>query len=138
MKSLTFLPAVGHEEVPRLLQSADIGIGCFAPYPVLESNGATKFFDYLASGLPMVINYEGWQAEYLRQWECGLFSPIGDEEAFARNILRLADEPETRARFACHGRTLAETVFDRRQLASTYLARLEEVVTDHQRKSALG
>ncbi len=131
IKSLMFLPAVGHEEVPRLLRSADIGIGCFAPYPVLESNGATKFFDYLASGLPMVINYEGWQAEYLRQWDCGLFSAQGDERAFASNILRLADEPELRARFARNGRRLAETVFDRRQIATTYLQLLDEVVAAH-------
>ncbi len=129
VKTLTFLPAVGHEEVPRLLQQADIGIGCFAPHPVLETNGATKFFDYLASGLPMVINYEGWQAKYLRQRDCGLSCKIGDNQAFAQSILRLADDEQMRARFARNGRQLAEEVFDRRRIAVTYLELLEAVVS---------
>ena len=126
--SLEFLPAVGHEEVPRILRSADIGIGCFAPFAVLETNGATKFFDYLASGLPMVINYEGWQAEYLREFDCGLSSPIGDEAAFASNIVKLADDAELRARFARNGRKLAEERFDRRQIARKYIELLGAVL----------
>ena len=52
VQSLQFKPPVGHEDVPKLLAAADIGIGCVAPFPVLEHNGATKYFDYLASGLP--------------------------------------------------------------------------------------
>ena len=127
LKSLTFLPPVGHEEVPRLLQQADIGIGCFAPFPVLESNGATKFFDYLASGLPMVINYQGWQAEYLSRWDCGLAAPQGDERAFADAIVRLADDPEMRQRFARNGRNLAEEKFDRHRIAADYAGYLEAV-----------
>jgi glycosyltransferase involved in cell wall biosynthesis len=129
LKSLKFLPAVGHEEVPRLLRSADIGISCFAPYPVLQANGATKFFDYLASGLPIVINYEGWQAEYLRKWSCGLYSQVGDDQAFARNIVQLADHPDQRVEFARRGRRLAEETFDRRKLAKTYLELIESVVS---------
>lgn len=126
IKTLQFLPPVGHEKVPELLKQADIGISCVAPYPVLEANGATKFFDYLASGLPLVVNHLGWQSEYLKQNFCGLSSEQGDEIGFAKNILKLADSYELRKEFAKNGRVLAENIFDRKKIAKKYLEYLLE------------
>ena len=132
VKTLTFKPPVGHEDVPALLATADIGIGCVAPYPVLEHNGATKYFDYLASGLPMVNNYKGWQADYLHEYDCGLTSEMGDEGAFADNILRLVDDSQLRSKFAVNGRRLAEEKFDRRKMAPKYIEVFEQVLASQQ------
>lgn len=124
LRHLAFVPQIARHEVAAFLAKADIGLVCFAPYPVLEANGATKFFDYLASGLPMVINYEGWQAEYLRAYECGLACPQGDVEAFGRQILHLADRADLREQFGANGRKLAEAHFHRPELAGKTLQAL--------------
>lgn len=121
VKNLTFLDTLPRDQVAGFLAKADIGIVSFAPHPVLEANSATKFYDYLASGLPIVLNYEGWQADYLYQHQCGLFSPQGNILAFAQNILKLAQEPELRQQFAQRGRQLAEQKFDRALLAQKML-----------------
>ena len=78
-ENLVFLDRVPKEEVAGFLAQADIGLVTFAPHPVLEANSANKFYDYLATGLPVVLNYQGWQADYLDSWNCGLYSRMGDE-----------------------------------------------------------
>lgn len=122
LENLRFLDAVSREEIPHLLAQADIGVISFAPFTVLEANGATKFMDYLACGLPIVLNYEGWQAEYLRKYSCGLAAPQGDIAAFTHNLIRLADDPTLRREMGKNGRKLAEQVFDRNKLATRMLA----------------
>ena len=121
IRHFEFLAPVPKEEVQAILEGADIGVVCFAPYAVLEANSANKWYDYLASGLAVVTNYGGWQADYMREWDCGLSAPQGDAEAFAMQIVRLADDAELRKRMGRNGRALAEHAFDRRILAKRVL-----------------
>ena len=124
--NLTFLGKVPKEEVPEILNGAHIGLVCFANHKVLEANSANKFYDYLASGLPVLINYRGWQARYLKEYECGLSSDQGDLDAWAKNLIKLADSPELRTQMARNGRKLAEQLFDRKQIAEDILQLMEK------------
>jgi len=48
------------KEIVKIIKSSDIGIMCIDnKYKILEDNSANKFFDFLAAGLPVLINYEG-------------------------------------------------------------------------------
>lgn len=129
LTQVEFKARVPKEEVPQLLARAEIGAVCFAPFEVLEANSANKFYDYLASGLPVVINYQGWQAQYLSDHQCGLSAPQGDIAAFARNILHLADHPELRTTMGQNGCKLAETHFDRRKLADRLMDLFTQILS---------
>jgi glycosyltransferase involved in cell wall biosynthesis len=128
LQHVTFEPGVPKEEVPALLASADIGIVTFAPYPVLEANSANKWFDYLASGLPVVTNYQGWQAEYMHGWGCGRAAKQGDVADFAEQIRYVAQDQDHPMRMAMHlrARQLAEHHFDRTKLADRLMKLLEK------------
>lgn len=128
LPNLSFRSKVPKEEVPDLLASADIGCVCFAPHPVLEANSANKFYDYLASGLPVVLNYRGWQAMYLEEHGGGLTSNQGDIEGWANNIMRLADDPDLRKREGVKGRKLVESFFNREQLSGRLIELFEKVL----------
>ncbi len=119
--NLTFKKRVPKEEVSDLLARADIGCVCFAPYPVLEANSANKFYDYLASGLPVVLNYKGWQADYLARYGGGLTSEQGDIAGWVENIIALTDQPELRKSEGKKGREMVEKYFDRRVLSTRLL-----------------
>lgn len=127
-KHIRFVPSVPKEEVADWLAKADAGLVTFATYKVLEANSANKFYDYLASGLPVLLNYQGWQAAYLRDWNCGLASAMGDLEALADNVQRLLNDPSLRAEMGNNGRRLAETHFDRSRIAADLLAEFTEIV----------
>lgn len=127
--NLKFLPPVPKEEVGRLFAEASIGVVCFAPYPVLEANSANKYYDYCACGVPVVINYGGWQAEALRANDAGLSSPMGDLAAFANNIRTLGRDPAMRKRMGENARTLACREYDRRKIAADLLKIMDNVLS---------
>ncbi|MEM6764738.1 MAG: glycosyltransferase family 4 protein [Bacteroidota bacterium] len=125
-------PSCTRAEVHTWLEKADIGLSMFAPYPILASNSATKFFDYLAAGLPVLLNYEGWQATYLNEYQCGLPSPQGDPQALADNLQQLVLQPELRKRMGENSRRLAQQKFDRDKLAAFMLENMKPGIKDEQ------
>lgn len=130
LPNVIFLPPVPKAEVNALLNSADVGVSTFLPIPVLEANSANKFFDYLASGLPVVCNYQGWQAEYLEQYACGLASPQNQPGVFAGNLKRLILDAGLRQQMGAQARSLAVQAFDRNKMANKVLAILQDAVRD--------
>ena len=122
-----FYPWMKRSQLRSWFASAHIGVISFAPYSVLEANGATKFFDYLANGLPTVLNYQGWQAEYLQTYSCGLSSPQGDLEGFCKNIQHLMKNPYSRNEMSENARLLAREKFDRKLLANKTLGLIEKI-----------
>jgi glycosyltransferase involved in cell wall biosynthesis len=128
LRGLQFLPEASYEEARRQMEAADIGVVCFAPHPVLAANSATKWYDYLAAGLPVVINYGGWQAEWLERWDCGRWAPPGDPAALAARIAELAGDAALRERMAANGLALARAEFDREALADKMLRKMQEVL----------
>jgi glycosyltransferase involved in cell wall biosynthesis len=50
----------------------------------------TMFFDYLAVGLPVLINYPGWLADVIEEREFGLVGPPEGPVAFADALERAA------------------------------------------------
>jgi glycosyltransferase involved in cell wall biosynthesis len=70
--NVIFQEIMPKKDVVKLIKSSDIGIMCVDnSYKILEDNSANKFFDFLAAGLPVLINYEGWQKEAIETNECG-------------------------------------------------------------------
>ena len=127
VKTVTFFPWVPRTELRAWLGQADIALSSFAPFPILEANGATKFFDYLAYGLPLVLNYRGWQSRYLTEYRCGLSSDQGDLKSFCENLEKLIKHPEIRKEMGENGKRLANTQFDRATLAQKSIAYIEAI-----------
>lgn len=117
LEKVSFHEKVNKFELKRFWEQADIGIVCFKNIPSLEANGSAKFFDYLATGIPVVINYGGWQADLLREYNCGMSSEQGNVKAFALNLAFLAKNPPIRLRMGGNGRRLVSVRFDRQLLA---------------------
>jgi glycosyltransferase involved in cell wall biosynthesis len=90
-----------------------------------QGTSPNKFFDYIASGLPVVNNYPGWLAEMISTHQCGLVVPPGESSAFCDALVRLADDPNARCEWGKNSRLLAEKKFDRTVLAAYFVAVLE-------------
>ncbi|MCS6790077.1 MAG: glycosyltransferase family 4 protein [Bacteroidia bacterium] len=119
LKRVHFFHPVPVEEVPYWLSQAHIGVSLTRPIPVLATNSANKFYDYLACGLVVGLNYGSWQAEVLEQEGCG-FSAATPED-FAKNILKYYWGREEWMRASARARLLAERKYDRRHLAQAFL-----------------
>jgi glycosyltransferase involved in cell wall biosynthesis len=125
-------PPVLKKEMPNVLAAADISMSLFIDLKEMWANSANKFFDSLASGTPLVINYEGWQADLLRESGAGIVIPPGDAEAAADMIDRFLRNREILEKSAKAALSLAKDRFSRDELAR----QLSEVLITNARKAA--
>lgn len=87
-----------------------------------------KFFDYIASGLPVLNNYPGWLAGMIDEYKCGLAVPPSDPQAFADALEYMADHREELVEMGKNARILAEQEFSRSLLADRFVEYLEGAV----------
>jgi len=125
LSNVLFLDAIPKSQMTGVLADCDIGLVTVMHVGELEWNCSNKFCDYLASGLPVVLNYRGWHGTVLADHQCGLSAPQGDLNAFAAAIRRLADDSELRMSFSLAARRLAETDLNRRNVVAGLMAELK-------------
>jgi glycosyltransferase involved in cell wall biosynthesis len=113
--------------VPAVLSAADLSTSVFIPVRELEHNSANKFFDTLAAGRPVAINYGGWHADLVRENEAGIVLDPTDLEAAAKSLVTfIRSEPRVEAARR-NARRLADGEFDRDRLTAVALDVLENV-----------
>lgn len=124
-----FLDPLPKGELARLLSRVDVGLMVFANVPAFyQGTSPNKFFDYLASGTPVLNNYPGWVADLIRAHDCGVVVEPGRPEAFADALEGLARYPERLPAMAASARHLAEQMFARRDLANRFRMILEDQI----------
>lgn len=64
-------PPIAKRLIPIIYKNIDYSISTVRDVPELAANSANKFFDTLAAGTPILINHEGWQADFIRTNEVG-------------------------------------------------------------------
>lgn len=116
--NLFFEREVSKKEVPALFSAATISASLFVDLPEMRVNSANKFFDALAAGRPVFLNYGGWMHDIVLRHQCGIAAWGRPVDQAARELdLRLNDS-EWLSRAARSARKLAESYFDRDLLAS--------------------
>ena len=119
---------VSKQEMASILPMADLAVSVFADVPVMNTNSANKFFDALAAGTAVAINYGGWQAELIKRHEAGLVLPATDAGAAARILVDFLGDAPRVERAGRNARRLAESEFDRDKQAALLIRTLEAVV----------
>jgi len=103
----------------------DVGLMILANVPAFYyGTSPNKFFDYLASGLPVLANYPGWMAEMIEQQQIGAVIPPGDAPAFAAALCELASDRPRLEEMGGRAREFARR-FDRDELVDQLIAVLE-------------
>lgn len=79
---------VAKNKLPQLYYEADMGSSFVIPVKELWANSANKFFDSLAAGTPILINYAGWQSDVLTVNNLGfVLNPSIEEMSKENSIL---------------------------------------------------
>ncbi|MBI5442508.1 MAG: glycosyltransferase family 4 protein [Deltaproteobacteria bacterium] len=129
-KNLWMLPPLPKNEIPKVLSATTLGSSFFIDNPVLWHNAANKFFDSLAAGRPIVLNYEGWQAELVRQRKAGVVVPPNDPVTAARLIQEFVRDEHRLRQGRQAARELAMNEFNRDILAEKLRRVLEEAARE--------
>ncbi len=123
LDNVIFCPPVSKVKLAGLLAETDIGLQCLANIPAFYyGTSPNKFFDYLASGLPVLCNYPGWIAEHIAEADCGFAVPPDDPEPLAAALVQAADDREGLRRMGVNAQALANRQFGRKKLAQEWVA----------------
>jgi glycosyltransferase involved in cell wall biosynthesis len=124
LDNVTLAPAVPPDQVPGLLQAADLCLVPLRDVPLFATFIPSKMFEYLAAAKPVIGSVTGEAAQILN--EAGaVVVPPEDSEALAAAIVALAADPARRAAMGRHGRAYVARFFDRAELAREYRKLLE-------------
>jgi glycosyltransferase involved in cell wall biosynthesis len=116
-----FHPPLPKTRLAAVLPTLDLGLMILADVPAFyRGTSPNKFFDYLASGIPVLVNHPGWLADEIAAHDCGVAVPPGDPAALAAAVVRLRDDREAARRLGANARRLAEERFARDRLAGEF------------------
>jgi len=122
-----FLDSIPKNKMPDLLKQVDAGMMVLANVPAFYyGTSPNKFFDYIASGLPVINNYPGWLAGMITENRCGIAVSPEDPVAFADALEYMADNRDEAAEMGNNARMLAERSFGRIRLAERFVDWLEQ------------
>ncbi|WP_137927245.1 glycosyltransferase family 4 protein [Cupriavidus sp. 2SB] len=126
LDNVVFHAPVNKGKLAELMAATDIGLQVLANVPAFYyGTSPNKFFDYIASGLPVLNNYPGWLAEMIEKNACGFAVPPADPAAFADALEQAANDRDALKNMGKRARALAESDFDRTLLAGQWLQTLE-------------
>lgn len=129
LDNVVFSDPVNKTRLAGLMTSTDVGLQLLANVPAFYyGTSPNKFFDYIAAGVPPLINYPGWLAEIVRETASGLAVPPDDASAFATALEYAADHRDELRTMGEKARVLARSRFDRSLLAATFVDWLEQAV----------
>lgn len=127
--NVVFHEPVNKTRLAGLMAATDVGLQILDNIPAFYfGTSPNKFFDYIAAGLPVLINYPGWLAEIVRERRCGYAVPPADPVAFAEALIHAADHRMELPLMGERARELAREEFDRRLLADRFAEWLEGTV----------
>jgi glycosyltransferase involved in cell wall biosynthesis len=118
-------PQMPKQKLIQAFSAASVVLSSFIDLPEMEANSANKFFDALASGTAVAINYGGWQADILRKSCAGLVLPRDIKKA-ASILIDFLNDLDSLFEAGIAARKLAEKDFSRDMLAK----KLESVLID--------
>ena len=129
LANIEILDSVLKAEVPFGVAAADVSMIIFANHPILEHNSANKFFDSLAAGKPVLLNYSGWQRKILEDNGAGFGCDLCDVDEFVEKVLYLNSHRDKLAEMGQNARRIAEEKFDRDKLATEALDVISSTAT---------
>jgi len=101
---------IGHDRLPDLIARVSAGLLPFHACPHINATLANKLFEYMALALPVIVSDVPPMVRVLAETACGLSFRSGDAADLARQIERLAADPEAARRY---GEAGAEAVRER-------------------------
>lgn len=126
LDNVVFHSPVSKMKLAGLMAGTDVGMQILANVPAFYyGTSPNKFFDYIASGLPVLNNYPGWLAQMIEKEACGFAVAPDDAVAFADALEAAAADRQKLQIMGENGRRLAEREFDRRILADRFVEWLE-------------
>jgi glycosyltransferase involved in cell wall biosynthesis len=118
--NFTFVPFQDRSGVREVMNVSDATFISYKPVPILETGSPNKYFDGLASGKLIIINFGGWIKKEVEAKQCGIYVDPSDPGDFVKNMSVYVNFPERLVKCQQASRLLAESKYSRIILSNEY------------------
>ncbi len=120
LQNLTFLDFKNREGVKEVMNVTDAAFICYKNVPILETGSPNKFFDGLAAGKLIIVNFGGWIKKEIEEARCGIFVDPKYPSDFVKKISPfLSDEKELK-NYQEASRQLAVKKYSRKMISERF------------------
>ena len=127
-KNIFIFDSVNKNNLPYIYSQCTIGSSFVVDLPPLWDNSANKFFDTLAAKKPMLINYEGWQADAIRKYNIGYVLPPKVNRESAERFVAWAQNKELLKKQGLNSYELAKKEFCLEVAVSKYMKIFRSII----------
>lgn len=121
LKNITFTGFVDREGVRDVMNITDAIFVSYRDLPILETGSPNKFFDGLAAGKLIVVNFGGWIKKEIEENRCGIGVSKSDPSDFMKKIRTFINDPDLLKEYQANARKLAEQKYERKKLVNEWL-----------------
>lgn len=126
LDNLSFVDFQNRQGVYELMNVADAVFVCYRHASILETGSPNKFFDGLAAGKLIIINFGGWIKKEIEAAQCGFYVDPENPESISTPLNIIIRENRLEE-FQKRSWQLAEKKFSRKKLTELWI---NEVIND--------
>jgi glycosyltransferase involved in cell wall biosynthesis len=120
LKNFSFVPFQNREGVKEIMNVTDAAFICYKPVPVLETGSPNKYFDGLAAGKLIIVNFGGWIKEEIEKRDCGIYINPNRPTDFIKKIFPYLNDTGHLSQSQQASRLLAEESYSRKILSERF------------------
>ncbi len=122
LANLSFVGFKNREGVREILNITDACFISYQPFPILETGSPNKYFDGLAAGKLIVVNFGGWIKKEIEDHACGFYVDPKNPEEFCKKIKPFLSDKSMLEEYSDASRKLAEQKYSRAELSKKFVA----------------
>lgn len=130
LKNVYFLGLKPKKDLPIWVQNSTATLFATLNNPVQSTCSPNKIFDSFAASKPIIQTTKGWIKDLVDEHNCGLNVDLEDPKGAASKILDFVQNEARVHESGLQAFNLANNIFNRDELAYSYLNFLKELVND--------
>ena len=113
LNNIDFLPYCKRDDLKKILNVTDVVYVSYADVPILATGSPNKYFDALAAGKLILVNFHGWLRDITEKHDLGSYVDPKQPEMLVEKLKPLIEKPELLLESQQNARVIAETFFSR-------------------------
>jgi glycosyltransferase involved in cell wall biosynthesis len=126
LSNLSFQSFRDRSGILELMNITDVIFVCYRHAHILETGSPNKFFDGLAAGKIIMLNFSGWLRTEVEKNNCGVYVPAAHPTEVQAELTRLLNDGNLSG-FQKNSRMLAENHFSRATLTQQWLSAIKSL-----------
>ena len=120
LENISFTGFVNRIQVKEVMNITDAVLVSYKDVPILQTGSPNKYFDGLAAGKMIVVNFGGWIKVEIEKVGCGIYIDPRQPSDFAKKIQPFVLDANKTSEFQRAARSLAESQYDRKKLSTEF------------------